>query len=205
MPVAGAAAAGLDDGVSSGSCHQLGRSPASGSGGVATDFSFALMRGKTVYGPIADPFPSSAHASEHRATFGDQGGLCANRHDVNLDLDGDARIRPVKDLVLQTTHAEYDAYRQTARAPKTCAECHMPALSGGRRAADGVAGAPDPQAAAREALLASAATLALSTAHLLFRALPPCFVHALLAGHTLSAATLSGLETDAMVRAEVAL
>jgi hypothetical protein len=182
LPVAGAAAAGLDDGVSCGGCHQFGSSPAPGSGGVLADYSLALTRGPTYYGPIADPYENgSPHASEYRATFGDQGGLCANCHDVNLDLDGDARIHPVQDLVLQTTHSEYDAYRQTLQGAKTCAECHMPALSR-RRAADGVAGAPDrvvhdhrfvgvdkpldgsadEQAAARKALLAGAASLDLN-------------------------------------------
>ena len=170
-----------DEGVSCGACHQFGRTPTSGAAGAA-DFGAALTRGTTLYGPFADAATNSAHASERRDSFGDTGALCGSCHDVNLDRDGDARIHKVNDLVLQTTQDEYDAYRQTASAPKTCAECHMPVMASVRRAADGVADAPtrevhdhsfvgvdypldgtaDTQLAARKAMLGQAATLAIS-------------------------------------------
>lgn len=170
-----------DEGVSCGACHQFGRTPTSGAAGTA-DYGAGLTRGATFYGPFADPASTSAHASERRESFGDSGAVCGSCHDVNLDRDRDARIHKVSDLVLQTTQDEYDAYRQTASAPKTCVECHMPVMASARRAADGVADAPtrevhdhsfvgvdypldgtaDTQLAARKAMLGQAAQLTIS-------------------------------------------
>jgi len=172
-----------DEGVSCGACHQMGKTPAYGSGGTATEYGGALTRGAAFYGPFSNPKSSSAHTSERREAFGDEGKLCGACHDVNVDRNGDGRARKVDDLVLQTTQDEYEAYRQTATAPKTCAGCHMPVMANVTRAADGVEGAParevhdhsfvgvdypldgseDAQFAARTALLGGAATIAITS------------------------------------------
>lgn len=172
-----------DEGVSCGACHQMGRTPAHGAGGSATEYGGALTRGAIFYGPFSDPKSTTAHASERREAFGDEGKLCGACHDVSVERNGDGKIRKVDDLVLQTTQDEYEAYRLTATAPKTCAGCHMPVMANLQRAADGVEGAPtrevhdhsfvgvdypldgseDAQLGARKALLGGAATIAITS------------------------------------------
>jgi hypothetical protein len=188
LPIAGGPA--MNEGISCGACHQYaGADPPPGSAGH-TRWQADLARGHRYFGPIDDPVGNAFHSSEDNATFKQPDKLCNGCHDVNLDLNGDGKIHRGEDLVLQTTHDEFEEY-VAAGGRESCVSCHMPiakmdrAADGARLVIDQDFEAParrvrdhsfvgvdypldevpknDPNKAKREGLLRSAATLKIST------------------------------------------
>jgi Cytochrome c554 and c-prime len=127
---------GSGEGVSCTGCHQFNGSNEIGSGGNSTQFQAGFVAGSTYFGPISDPVGNSFHQSTQGNAYQIADDLCANCHDVNIDLDHDGRIVKGFDLVLQTTYDEFQDYLR-AGGQQGCVSCHMPALTGLTRAADG--------------------------------------------------------------------
>jgi hypothetical protein len=126
----------LMDGVDCTSCHQYDGAPFGGGGGYQDKYLADLDPGRTYYGPIDDPVGNGFHKSEASNLFKQKPDeLCKNCHDVNVDLNGDGKIIKGDDLVLQTTHDEFDRYVKGG-GKGTCITCHMP-VEGGKRVADG--------------------------------------------------------------------
>ncbi len=121
------------EGITCVTCHKFNGPSVSGGGGLASSFQAGLQPGARVFGAMASPVLTRAHASGAWDEIKDPSDLCASCHDVNLDRDGDGRILKGTDLVLQTTAREYARYRSSG-GTKTCVGCHMPSLAPGRAA-----------------------------------------------------------------------
>lgn len=177
----------LNEGISCVTCHQLEGEPEEGFAGLSAFQEGLRLPGDTYFGPFRDPVGNSYHQSAFSPLWADSEKLCRNCHNVVYDIDGDGEIVEGKDLILQRTTQEYDAYRE-AGGLGTCLGCHMPVVPNLDRSAerallwfeqDGeapdrnvhdhsfvgvdhpldVAPDKDPQRGKRERLLASAATL----------------------------------------------
>lgn len=180
----------LAEGVGCSACHQWRGTEEPGLAGLAR-FQDGLRPGSTYFGAVDDPVGNAFHRSRPANIVKRDGALCANCHNVLYDRDGDGKMQKGIDLVLQTTQQEYEAYAAKGNRP-TCVACHMPVRTAGRAAEratipfeqdreapervvhdhsfvgvdypiDEVA-ERDPQRAAREALLKSAARLDLDPA-----------------------------------------
>jgi Cytochrome c554 and c-prime len=176
----------LNEGVGCSACHQWRGAEGAGIAGLAT-FQEGLRPGSTCFGAIDDPVGNAFHRSRAANIVKRDGALCKSCHSVQYDTNGDGKIQKGVDLVLQTTTQEYEEYAARGGRP-TCAGCHMPVLAGVDRAAEHASlvteqdteaplrqvhdhsfvgvdyaidevAARDPQRAAREALLRSAARL----------------------------------------------
>jgi hypothetical protein len=188
LPIAGGAH--LNEGVTCTTCHQYtGSNPPSGSAGL-TRWQRDLERGHRYFGPIEDPVGNAFHSSEDSDVFKQPDKLCNSCHDVGFDLNGDGKILRGDDLVLQTTHDEFQEY-VAAGGQGSCVTCHMPVASE-TRAAEGAripfdqdfeapkrtvrehtfvgvdypldeVAKSDPNKARREGLLKSAATLRIAS------------------------------------------
>jgi cytochrome c554/c'-like protein len=118
------------EGIGCQTCHQFAGKPTNGGGGYSNGFMKDLAPGGTVFGPLANPAQSTAHASARADGFDRPNTMCGNCHNVNFDLDGDGRIEKGRDLVLQQTWDEYVIdYRQRGGG-ETCISCHMPVVPG---------------------------------------------------------------------------
>jgi hypothetical protein len=176
----------LDDGVSCAVCHQWQGKSHPGSAGLSA-FQSGLFPGRTVYGPRTDAVGNAFHRSE-ASGLNRPSELCQNCHSVELDKNGDGKIERGPDLVLQTLYEEWELYARSG-GPE-CVDCHMPIVKQGRSASSAVIPLEQDKEAPpralrdhafvgvdypldhpevreatrrkREALLASAATLALS-------------------------------------------
>jgi hypothetical protein len=180
----------LAEGVGCSSCHQWRGTEAPGQAGLAR-FQEGLRPGSTYFGAFDDPVGNAFHQSRPANIVKRDGALCANCHNVLYDRNSDGKFEKGVDLVLQTTQQEYEVYAAKGGRP-SCVACHMPARGAGRAAEhatipweqdreapervlhdhsfvgvdypiDEVA-ERDPQRAAREALLRSAARLDLDPA-----------------------------------------
>lgn len=179
----------LDEGIGCATCHQWRGTESPGGAGLSR-FQRGLRPGSTYFGATPDPVGNAFHRSRPASIFKRDGALCAGCHSVQHDRDGDGKIQKGVDLVLQTTQEEYDAY--VAKGGRsTCVGCHMPVREGASRTAErariptqqdreapprvvhdhsfvGVdypideVAQRDPQRAAREALIRSAARLDLT-------------------------------------------
>lgn len=182
----------VNDGIGCAVCHQLEGAPEPGEAGLSTGVAARLKLGSTMFGSIqgavGNPYHQSRVAGVYRK---DPNALCAGCHTVQLDRNADGKVESGRDLVLQSTYLEYQRYRG-AGGTGTCIGCHMPARPGRRAAAsarifeDQDFGAPpralhghafvgadypldlppaqNPHRAERQALLASAASLAIERA-----------------------------------------
>jgi hypothetical protein len=124
-----------NEGVDCVTCHQYaGKAPAPGSAGLSR-WQKDLAPGPDMLGPFDDPVGNGYHRSSVNDLQKAGDLLCASCHDVNYDRNGDGKIVKGTDLVLQQTYDEYQRY-QKAGGKETCVSCHMPVVSGARRAAD---------------------------------------------------------------------
>jgi hypothetical protein len=175
----------LDEGVSCAVCHQWQGQSHPGAAGLSA-FQQGLLPGRTVYGPRHDAVGNAFHRSEPSA-LSRPSELCQNCHSVELDKNGDGKIERGSDLVLQTLYEEWELYSRSGGAE--CVDCHMPVVvKAGRSASSAVIpleqdkeapprslrdhafvgvdypldhpGVRDATKSKRDALLASAATLA---------------------------------------------
>lgn len=183
LPFAGGEPA--NEGVSCVACHSLNGKTTPGSGGSREEFGAKVQQGRKYYGPIANPAANSFHVSETSDTFKDTDSLCASCHQVGLDRDKDKKLTKGKDLVLQTTFDEYLEYRKGG-GTETCVDCHMRVSTTSQSVAELAQGSTpsppralhdhsfvgvdfpldlpqDPQAAKRRDLLATAATMKVTT------------------------------------------
>ncbi|MFO0676165.1 MAG: cytochrome c family protein [Polyangiaceae bacterium] len=126
-----------DEGVACQSCHQFAGKPASGGGGYSTAYQKGLAPGRTVFGTLPDPVATPFHDSKSSDAFVRPNTMCANCHNVNYDNNHDGIIAKGTDLVLQQTWDEYVTTYRLFGGQETCVTCHMPALSGMTRVADG--------------------------------------------------------------------
>lgn len=132
------------EGLTCQGCHQFNGAAASGGGGLSTAYMKGLQPGNTVFGPLADPAPSKAHASARSDAFDRPNTMCGNCHNVNLDLNGDGKIEKGTDLVLQQTWDEYVTDYKAVGGTGTCISCHMPVVTALKKVTDGVESkAPD--------------------------------------------------------------
>lgn len=180
----------LGEGISCAACHQFAGASAAGSAGFSR-FQASLVPGSLVFGNLDKPRGNAFHQSASAPIHAEPDTLCVNCHTVQYDRNGDGRFDKAIDLVLQTTNQEYDEYRASGGGG-TCVSCHMPATASTRAAeaaeipAEQDADAPpravhdhsfvgvdypidtvaiaDPNRAAREELLRSAARLELDAA-----------------------------------------
>jgi hypothetical protein len=187
----------LNEGVGCSTCHQYEGPSSPGSAGL-TKFQEGFRPGAVYRGEIDDPVGNAFHQSAPSAMVKRDGALCANCHSVEYDVDGDGKFVKGLDLVLQTTTEEFDAF--VANGGKgTCVSCHMATLVGATRVAERASlvseqdhEAParevhdhsftgvdypidevarkDPNRAAREALLRSAARLDVDPAAMVIKA-----------------------------------
>jgi hypothetical protein len=177
----------LSEGVTCSVCHQWQGESVTAGGGL-TAFQDGLKPGRTFFGSFDDAVGNAFHRSEASPLFKDGSQLCRNCHSVQYDRNGDGKIERGTDLVLQTLYDEWADYAK-AGGGAGCVDCHMPVAPGSRAAEtalipleqDGDAparklrshrfvavdypldslAARDETRAEREALLRSAATLAL--------------------------------------------
>jgi hypothetical protein len=177
----------LDDGVGCAVCHQWQGTPRTASAAL-TPFQAGFEAGHTYYGPFGDAVGNAFHRSARSPLFAHPDELCKNCHSVELDKNRDGHFERGTDLVLQTLYEEWEQYAKAGGA--SCVDCHMPALGKAQRAAASAAipfeqdreapvraardhafvgvdyplddrKAQSALAAKREALLASAGTLAI--------------------------------------------
>lgn len=173
-----------NEGISCVACHSSADGASTpGGGALKSAFGAKIEKGRRYYGPIDQAAGNGFHVSVASPAFKTPDNLCGSCHDVNFDRNGDGQIVKGTDLVLQTTFDEYGDYR-AAGGNQSCADCHMPVVGGVTSIAPGAPGsAPprqlhdhsfvgvdqrfdlpgDPQAAKREALLASSAALSFAS------------------------------------------
>jgi hypothetical protein len=120
----------LDEGVSCAVCHQWQGTSHPGGAGLSA-FQDGLVAGRTVFGPRADAVGNAFHKSEPSG-FSRPSELCQNCHSVELDKNGDGKIERGPDLVLQTLYEEWEVYARAGGGE--CVDCHMPVVKSGRSA-----------------------------------------------------------------------
>jgi hypothetical protein len=120
----------LDDGVSCAVCHQWQGTSHPGSAGLSA-FQQGLLPGRTVLGPRSDAVGNAFHRSEPSG-LARPSELCQNCHSVELDKNGDGKIERGPDLVLQTLYEEWEVYAKAGGGE--CVDCHMPIVKRGRSA-----------------------------------------------------------------------
>lgn len=124
----------LDDGVSCAVCHQWqGKSHPGGAAHSA--FQQGLLPGRTVFGPRSDPVGNAFHPSEP-SSISRPSELCQNCHSVELDKNADGKLERGPDLVLQTLYEEWELYAKNGGGE--CVDCHMPVVKQGRSASSAV-------------------------------------------------------------------
>jgi hypothetical protein len=187
----------LNEGIGCSTCHQYEGPSSPGSAGLSK-FQEGFRPGAVYRGQIDDPVGNAFHQSAPSEIVKRDGALCANCHSVEYDVDGDGKFVKGLDLVLQTTTEEFDAFVASG-GKGTCVSCHMPTLAGVTRVAERASlvseqdhEAPrreahdhsftgvdypldevarkDPNRAAREALLRSAARLDVDPAAMVVKA-----------------------------------
>jgi hypothetical protein len=124
------------DGVSCTTCHQYNGTSQLASGGFTAGMQQGYNTGKTFFGNLDSPVGNRFHSSVTGSAFTDPSVLCKNCHEVWVDLDHDGVEEKGIDLVLQETWDEYRDYKDFG-GQETCVSCHMPAIPGLTRAADG--------------------------------------------------------------------
>ncbi len=130
------------DGVTCTDCHQFNGAPSKGNGGFAnayagaTGYQTGFVAPNLNLGELTDPVASSAHASQQGTDFVNPNKLCANCHEVWIDYNKDNIVEKGADLALQTTWDEYTEYK-TLGGTESCVSCHMAAVAGQTRIADG--------------------------------------------------------------------
>ncbi|MEP7122869.1 MAG: multiheme c-type cytochrome [Byssovorax sp.] len=124
----------LNEGIGCSTCHQYEGESSPGSAGL-TKFQDGFRPGAVYRGEIDDPVGNAFHQSAPSALVKRDGGLCANCHSVEYDVDGDGKLVKGLDLVLQTTTEEFAAFAASG-GKGTCVSCHMPALAGATRVAE---------------------------------------------------------------------
>jgi hypothetical protein len=133
------------DGITCISCHQFDGTPQKASGGFATDyqgpsFQTGFVKGVEMLGELDSPVGNSLHTTNSTGQdfVPNPNKLCANCHEVWIDYDHDGIVEKGLDLALQTTWDEYTEYK-TLGGTQSCVGCHMPAVPGLTRVADGAA------------------------------------------------------------------
>jgi hypothetical protein len=133
------------EGITCISCHQFDGAPQKGSGGFASNYQggayqTGFVQGNEMLGELDSPVANSAHTSNSTGQdfSPNPNQLCANCHEVWIDYDHDGIVEKGLDLALQTTWDEYKEYK-TLGGNQSCVSCHMPAVPGLTRVADGAA------------------------------------------------------------------
>jgi hypothetical protein len=125
------------DGVTCTTCHQFDGESIEGGGGLASQYQQGFVQGNTYLGNLDTPVQNRVHQSSTGRAFVNPSTLCANCHEVWLDLDHDGIVEKGIDLVLQTTWDEYREYRDDFGGQGTCTSCHMQPVANLTRVADG--------------------------------------------------------------------
>jgi hypothetical protein len=125
------------DGVTCTTCHQFDGESIEGGGGLASEYQQGFVQNNTYLGNLDAPVGNRYHQSSTGRAFVNPSTLCANCHEVWLDLDHDGIVEKGIDLVLQTTWDEYREYRDDFGGTETCTSCHMQPIANLTRVADG--------------------------------------------------------------------
>jgi hypothetical protein len=124
------------DGVSCTTCHQFNGTSALASGGFTAGMQQGYNTGTTYFGDLTGPAGNRFHTSETGNDYTNPNVLCKNCHEVWIDRNLDGIEEKGIDLVLQETWDEYQDYKNFG-GQETCVSCHMPAIPGLTRVADG--------------------------------------------------------------------
>jgi hypothetical protein len=120
------------EGVGCTSCHSYNGSPEVGIGAESRMWGDFDPSG-IFFGPIDNPTTTQAHLSASSNVMKTPEVICINCHNVQADRDNDGLIVPGKDLILQSTSAEFDDYFNKG-GNDTCTTCHMPKKGNGKAA-----------------------------------------------------------------------
>ncbi|MGO8998936.1 MAG: multiheme c-type cytochrome [Polyangiaceae bacterium] len=124
------------DGVSCTTCHQFNGTSELSSGGFTAGMQQGYNTGTTYFADLDEPVGNRYHTSQTGNAFTNPNVLCKNCHEVWIDRNQDGIEEKGIDLVLQETWDEYQDYKNFG-GQETCVSCHMPAIAGLTRVADG--------------------------------------------------------------------